>query len=60
MIILYWIFFHLNPSEDESPTESVITTYFSSFPKEKSLVEKYTEFKEILFSVRIFGISKCE
>lgn len=59
LIILYWIFFRLNPSEDGSPTESVITTYFSSFSKEKSLIEKYAEFKELLYSIRLFGISKA-
>ncbi len=60
MVILYWIFFRLNPTEDKSPTESVIFTYFSSFSKEKSLIEKHTEFKEILLEVRLFGMTKCK
>ena len=59
IIILYWIFFNLNPNEEGSPTESVITTYFSSFSKDASLIEKYAEYKELLYSIRLFGISKA-
>ncbi|CAF0716688.1 unnamed protein product [Brachionus calyciflorus] len=57
--IITWIFLIINNEIQEIPTESIIITYFSSLSKDKNLIERCPELSDLLYSVRLYGITKA-
>ncbi|RNA23199.1 BTB POZ domain-containing 16 [Brachionus plicatilis] len=58
LTIITWIFLNINRDIKEVPTESVMITYFSSFGKDKNLIERYPDLGDLLYSIRLYGITK--